>query len=325
MSKKDDYTFSMSGEEIDETLQSVASKQLALEVDESIEIIKAKIGDKVYAIRGISVVEKPETPSISADGSDTAASRNITISCMTVGAQIYYTTDGTDPTVQSKTYSQFKVNASLTEKTTKTVIKAIAAKNGEISDVASVSVETARHLAVPSISADGDDYSTSRMVSITHSDSGVTIKYKIGDNGTWQTYSEEFEIKVTSKVYAKVEKTDWQDSAETSSTFTVGNKIAYYGFSTKATLTASDIVSLASTGGSVKTAKLSGALVINPTGTTAGYVWLCCTGTLNKDAIVPKKGDVIPFGFESAISVGGYNCYRCTNAINPEQTNVYIP
>ncbi len=59
-----------------------------------------------------------------ATGTTFTSSQKVTISCATAGAKIYYTTDGTEPTIASKLY-----NGAFTITTT-TTIKAIAVKDG---------------------------------------------------------------------------------------------------------------------------------------------------------------------------------------------------
>lgn len=59
-------------------------------------------------------------------------STQVSISCETSGASIYYTTDGNDPTTSSTLYSApFTINAT-------TTVKAIAVKNGQTSNIASM-------------------------------------------------------------------------------------------------------------------------------------------------------------------------------------------
>ena len=178
-----------------------------------------------------------------------------------------------------------------------------------------------------------NNWATSASIVLTPSASKDAISEYTPDSGTtWialnQTTTlttsssitaEQYQVRATKSNYAAAE-------VEKCSAYTLNAKKAYYGFSTASALTTeANIQALASTGGYKEATKLSGALTITPTGNTSGYVWLCCTAALNKDSIVPNQGDVIPFGFESAITVGSYKCYRSTNAINPESTNVYIP
>ena len=64
------------------------------------------------------------TPTFSPAAGTYASSQNVTINCATDGAAIHYTTDGTDPTTSSPTYS------TAIPVSTTTTIKALAAKNG---------------------------------------------------------------------------------------------------------------------------------------------------------------------------------------------------
>ena len=79
----------------------------------------------------ISVMPVAPTFSIASGTYDT--NQNVTISCATDGATIYYTTDGSDPSTSSSVYSEA---ISLDDEGTYT-IKAIAVKDGNTSTVAS--------------------------------------------------------------------------------------------------------------------------------------------------------------------------------------------
>ena len=57
------------------------------------------------------------------------ATLSVSISCQTEGTTIHYTTDGSSPTVESQLYRRFRING-------KTTVKAIAAKNGLLSEIA---------------------------------------------------------------------------------------------------------------------------------------------------------------------------------------------
>lgn len=64
------------------------------------------------------------TPTFSPEAGTYTSAQNVTITCATEGATIYYTTDGTDPTTESMPYAEpIPVNAVMT-------IKAIAVKDG---------------------------------------------------------------------------------------------------------------------------------------------------------------------------------------------------
>ena len=216
-----------------------------------------------------------------------------------------------------------------------------AVKNGEESEINKVTITIKPKVASGGITVvrnnNNNNYSTSAEITLTPSPTvGAISSYSIDGGQTWTQFEAQTTKQADSsksayayqvKAVASDSMTAYED-AETikSSAFTLNAKKAFYGFSAASALVdAAAVAALASTGGSSESTKLSGALVVRPTGTANGYVWLCCTGTLNKDSIVPNKGDVIPFGFEAAISVGGWNCYRCTEKIPPVTTNVYIP
>lgn len=73
--------------------------------------------------------------------------QEVTLSCGTDGATVHYTTDNSDPTTSSATYSDpIKVE-------TTTTIKAIAVKGGEKSDIVSATYTIAEPVAVENIAA----------------------------------------------------------------------------------------------------------------------------------------------------------------------------
>ena len=80
----------------------------------------------------VSSMPMVATPTFSLDGGSFMTPQAVSISCTTDGAIIYYTTDGTEPTVNSSVYS---IELTISSTTT---LKAMAAKSGyENSSVAS--------------------------------------------------------------------------------------------------------------------------------------------------------------------------------------------
>ena len=75
-------------------------------------------------VKSSDVVPVVSLPSFSPSGGDYTTTQNVTISCETQGATIYYTLDGSTPNSQSAVYS------SPIEVATKTTIKAMAMKEG---------------------------------------------------------------------------------------------------------------------------------------------------------------------------------------------------
>jgi len=97
-------------------------------MDSSVEnITQNDDGTVSFLFRGLSNVK---TPVFTPAAGRYAEAQTVTISCETEGADIYYTVDGTDPTTSSTKYTT-PITVSQT-----TTIKAVAALNGETSEVA---------------------------------------------------------------------------------------------------------------------------------------------------------------------------------------------
>lgn len=303
-----------------------------VDVDAANHLLKVKDGNDTY-VCGLELLAAPAAPTVSPSTaiiSSTETTTDVTLSTTTAGTTIRYTLDGTDPrtSASAQTGTTVQLPVSMSAQSTQIELRAAALRNGVWSSVTVHQVTTCRKVKRPVISASGNDYSTSRSVTITCATSGATIKYSLDgtDPIDGEVYSGPIPIDETTEVQAVADKEGWATSADAEQkTYTVGAKKAYYGFSTASALANEAAIKALIGGGSQDAAKLQGALTITPTGNAAGYIWLCCTGTLTPNTIVPNQGDVIPFGFEPAITVDGWNCYRSTNAINPVATNVYVP
>ncbi len=111
-----------------------------------------------------------EAPTISPDGGRISLEQLITLETTTEGATIYFTTDGTEPSLESTEYS-----APFTLPFSKTV-KAIAVRDDMFaSSVSSADFEVA--VATPTFSVDAGTYESSQTVSITSATSGADIYY----------------------------------------------------------------------------------------------------------------------------------------------------
>ena len=103
----------------------------------------------------------------------TRAGNDVSISCVTTGATIYYTTDGGTPSASSTVYSGPFSIAALTLPVT---VKAIAIRNGNSSATATASYsQPACETPVITIGHGGE-------VTITCATDGATIRYTSGDN-----------------------------------------------------------------------------------------------------------------------------------------------
>ncbi len=114
------------------------------------------------------VISQVATPTIQNNGSNA-----VSITTATVGATIYYTTDGTNPTTSSTMYSE-----PLTENISGVTIKAIAVREGMITSAVSSNAVTLQ-CATPVIARSGRDAFT---ISCSFPASGVTIYYTTDDS-----------------------------------------------------------------------------------------------------------------------------------------------
>ncbi|MGM9848081.1 MAG: FN3 associated domain-containing protein [Muribaculaceae bacterium] len=146
----------------------------------------------------------------------------VTITCADEYATIYYTTDDTEPSASSETYSEgLKIAENCT-------VKAIAVREGfPTSEVASQSCEFAELVvATPEISQNGN------FVTITTATEGATIYYSLDGENPTQTnsfeYTAPFEQKSDCTIKAIAVKENFQDSEVASLDFTVSAGITVY-------------------------------------------------------------------------------------------------
>lgn len=137
-----------------------------------------------------------------------AATGTVTIGSVTNASKVTYTTDGTDPTASSTTYSSsFDVADG-------TVVKAIAIGDGvsySNSDVASETVlRTGIKLATPVIKK------FNGAVAITCTNPNATIKYSTNGGSTYNTYSRPFTLSADATVLVHAERTSCTNSDDTS-------------------------------------------------------------------------------------------------------------
>ncbi len=115
-------------------------------------------------------------------GGNFTAPVNVTMTTAAVGAVIKYTTDGTTPSAANG----FTYSGPITVGAT-TTLKAVAIKNGVISDIVSHTYTIAASIANPVISPTSGSYSAPLEITITCNTPGATIFYT--DNGTNPTIS----------------------------------------------------------------------------------------------------------------------------------------
>jgi uncharacterized repeat protein (TIGR02543 family) len=176
-------------------------------------------GHTLYA--SWTTAQQVATPSISpTNGTEfTTASKRVTISCTTEGAEIRYTTDGADPTASSALYAgAFNIYAT-------TMVKARAFKAGMTDSEIATAVITKPTVATPVISpADGTEFTTSsKRVTITCETVGAEIRYTtdgIDPTASSALYAGAFNIYATTTVKARAFKAGMADSGIAVATIT---------------------------------------------------------------------------------------------------------
>ena len=144
-------------------------------------------------------------------------SLSVSISCSTEGASIYYTTDGSEPTAASTAYRRFRIYG-------RTTVKAVAALDGMLSDVAVAEYALGR-CADPVVSpADGTVFEHSgQEVSIAWAGSDGVLRYTLdGSDPTAESavYTGPFTVSESTVVKAKAFGVDFFDSAVVTATLT---------------------------------------------------------------------------------------------------------
>ena len=153
-----------------------------------------------YEVAGMT---KLDTPSITVN----QTTGQVTIGSVANATKITYTTDGTDPTASSTTYSApFTVDANCT-------IKAIAIGDGTSYSNSNIASQTANiTVENPVITA------YNGTVGITCATDGATIKYNFDGGETWETYTIPFTLFEGQTVYAKAEHASYKSNSATVTT-----------------------------------------------------------------------------------------------------------
>ena len=239
------------------------------------------------------------TPTFSVATGTYTTAQTVTIADTTSGATIYYTTNGTAPTVSSTKYSgPITVSASET-------LEAIAIETGYTnSAVASAAYTIASAIATPTFSVAAGSYTTTQTVTIADATSGATIYYTI--NGTTPTasstkYSGPITVSASETLQAIAIKTGNTNSAVASAAYTIAPVLATPTFSvTPGTYTAAQTVTIADA--------TSGATIHYTTnGTTPTASSTVYSGPLTVNANVMLEAIAIKTGYtNSAVASATY-------------------
>jgi len=201
---------------------------LSVSATSTIKVIAIKPGmldsDVVTAAYTINIpVQQAATPIFSIATGTYAATQSVEITCPTAGAAIYYTIDGTNPTVTSALYK-----GSITLNST-TTLKAVAIKPGMLdSDVVTaaytINIPTQQVVATPVFSIASGTYTSTQSVEISCATSGATIYYTLnGSNPTTSstTYTNAISISTSATIKAIAVKSGMTNSDIASANYTI--------------------------------------------------------------------------------------------------------
>ena len=176
-----------------------------------------------------SKIEIVATPTFSIESGAINSGTEVTITCSTEGAKIYYTTDGSEPTASGTAYTAaISVIPPLT-------LKAIAVKSGmNDSAVASVSYTIKETVATPTFSVESGAVNSGTSVTITCSTEGAKIYYTTdGSDPTAASTEYTAAISITEAVTVKAiaVKSGMNDSVVASVSYTIKETVATPTFS----------------------------------------------------------------------------------------------
>ena len=174
-------------------------------------------GEQIGATLTATFFVEPANPVISpVSGTTFDNSLSVSISCPTEGATIYYTTNGIDPTAASTEYRRFRIYG-------RTTVKAVAEKNGMLSEVVTAEYALGRCVDPVISLADGTEFTHSnQVVSIAWNNDGV-LRYTLdGSDPTEESavYEGPFTFSESVVLKAKVFNDDFFDSSVVTASLT---------------------------------------------------------------------------------------------------------
>lgn len=170
-----------------------------------------------------STTQTAATPVFSPAAGTYTSAQTVTITSATSGAEIRYTTDGTEPTTSSALYSSpLAVSAT-------TTLKAKAFKSGMNNSATATAIYTignTQAVATPVFSPAGGSYSSTQTVTITCTTSGAEIRYTTdGAEPTSSSalYTSALTVSTTTTIKAKAFLTGMTSSTTMTQTYTIGS------------------------------------------------------------------------------------------------------
>jgi hypothetical protein len=212
------------------TSSSVYSAPVTVSSTETLSAIAVATGSSTSSVgTAIYTITPPAaTPVFSPQGGSYSSPQTVTISDATMGATIYYTTNGTTPTTSSTLYTgPIAVNASET-------LNAIAIASGYSSSAVATAAYIITITAAPTFSPVAGTYSSRQTVTVSDTTAGATIYYTT--NGTTPTtsstvYSGPISVNATETLSAIAVYTGYSASSATTAAYTITTPAATPMFS----------------------------------------------------------------------------------------------
>ncbi len=176
-------------------------------------------GGSVIIPVSIEVGQFVSAPIIVPNGGVYNAPQNISISCSTVGAQIRYTMDGSEPTQSSALYST-TINVA-----TSVIVKAKAYKSGwSPSPTTTANFVIDQTVSTPTFNPPAGSYSSTQLVSILCLTNGAQIRYTINGsepNDESTQYTEPINVTTSTTIKAKAYKSGWTPSLTSTALYSI--------------------------------------------------------------------------------------------------------
>ena len=248
-----------------------------------------------------------------ASGGSGNGSLAVTISTTTSGATVRYKINGGS----WQTGTSVTLNQDTAQQSKSYTLTAKAVKDGLESDEVTASYTVNRKVATPAISADGDQYSTERHVTITCGTSSAAIHYTTDGTtptASSPTYSAPITLTQTATVKAIAILTDWVNSSvQTSSQYVVGTKYTHAGLLLTGTASEVNIADLTQE----KKASSPNGNYTFTTGASAMYIWFVIPAT---QTIHDIANGAVPQAFSLLDTRDGYKYYRLDGQMGANQS-----
>ena len=256
-------------------------------------------------------------PTISPSAGKISTSQPISITDSSSGAVIYFTTDGSTPSLGGGTTQQYSASFTLPASA---VVKAIATGNGYTASAVAVASFTVQRVADPAFSPNGGAISTTQTISISDATVGATIYYTTDGSipspgmGTTKQYGGPFSLTSSGVVKAIATEAAYENSGIASASYTL-QKVATPTYSPKSgTISTTQPITISdTTSGATIYYTTDGSTPAPGMGTTTKY-----TAAFTLSASVRVKAIAIANGYVNSSQAN--TSYTCQRAVKPTLT-----